>query len=298
MNDKLIFHSNRYNGGHNKEAGNIFLLNGFSFSRNKFLYPFKGEITDLNIWKKTLSMEDMHKWGNCNFGSGNLVNWNEARFKLNNIEVTEVDKDQICQIKNRHMVIPFSKKMNFNETIKFCQEMGGQVAVAEDSKKLEIMVEAFLHSDERCLSRFYSGYWNRNGWKNANNDEKLKLDWNNWSSENTYYNSCAIIDTKSLKFGRKPCTQDLCPICLFEDRFPEMQLRGADIEETKHMDSQFYLVNSTHIIGKTRSSIVFQNNEWHIKTGMKSVYTTSGKMVPLGIQEWNGTEGATRTLWL
>ena len=40
-----------------------------------------------------------------------------------------------------------------------------------------------------------------------------------------------------------------------------MQLRGTDIEETKHMDSQFYLVNSTHIIGKTRSSIVFQNNE-------------------------------------
>ena len=60
-------------------------------------------------------------------------------------------------------VIPFSKKMNFNETIKFCQEMGGQVAVAEDSRKLKIIAEAFLHSDEFCLSRFYSGYWNRNG---------------------------------------------------------------------------------------------------------------------------------------
>ena len=64
-------------------------------------------------------MEDMHKWGNCNFGSGNLVNWNEARFKLNNIKVTEVDKEQICQIKDPQMVIPFSKKMNFNETIRF-----------------------------------------------------------------------------------------------------------------------------------------------------------------------------------
>ena len=69
-----------------------------------------------------------------------------------------------------------------------------------------------------------------------------------------------------------------------------MQLRGIDIEETKHMDTHFYFVNSTHIIGKTRSSIVFQNNEWHIKTGMKSVYTTSGKMVPLGIQDKNGME--------
>ena len=114
LNDKLIFHSNRYNGGHKKEAGNIFLLNGFSFSQNKFLYPFKGEITDLNIWNKTLSVEDMDKWRNCNFGTGNLVNWNEARFKLNNIQVTEVDMDQICQIKDPQMIIPFSKKMNFN----------------------------------------------------------------------------------------------------------------------------------------------------------------------------------------
>ena len=45
------------------------------------------------------------------------------------------------------------------------------------------------------------------------------------------------------------------------------------------------------MFGKTRSSIVFQNNEWHFKAGRRSVYTTSGKMIPLGIHEWNGTEG-------
>ena len=167
LNDKLIFHSNRYNnGGHKEQAGNIFLLNGFSFSRNKFLYPFRGEITDLNIWNKTLSIEDINKWGNCDFGSGNLVNWKEARFKLRNIEVTDVNMDKICQIKDPQRVIAFHEKMNFNETLKFCQKIGGKVVVAEDSKALKIMVEAFLDVDEMCLSRFYSGYWNKNGWKN------------------------------------------------------------------------------------------------------------------------------------
>ena len=67
--------------------------------------------------------------------------------------------DQICQKKDLQMVIPFSKKMNFNETVKFCQEMGGQVAVAEDSRKLKIIAEAFLHSDEFCLSRILEYKW-------------------------------------------------------------------------------------------------------------------------------------------
>ena len=150
--------------------------------------------------------------------------------------------------------------------------------------------------ETRDQEYFYSGYWNSNGWKNANNGENLN--WNNWSNEETsrYYNSCATIETKSLKFRGNKCQVELYPICYFKDGLTEMQLRGMDIEDTKDIESQFYLVNSTHMIGKTRSYIVFQNNVWHIKSGRKNVFTISGKMVPLGVKEWNKTKGNVRLI--
>lgn len=296
LNNKLIYQSENYDGVHKKGTGNVFLFNGYSYSYGKFVFPFQGEITDVNIWNKTLTKKGMDKWKNCQpgeFGFGNLVNWNEARFKFTNIETTELDMHKICKIKDPEQFITFKQKMDFNETKKFCQKMGGQVAVAENPEKLTKMADAFklMNFETMIPYNFYSGHWNINGWKNANNGEKLN--WNNWSNEETnrYFNSCATIETKSLKFKGNKCQLKLYPICHFHDELTELQLRGMDIEETKDIESQFYLVNSTHMIGKSRSSIVFQNNVWQIRTSRKTVFTTSGKMVPLGIKEWNGTQG-------
>ena len=299
LNNKLIYQSETYDGVHRKGTGNLFLLNGYSYRYEKFVYPFQGEVTDVNIWNKTLSQKDMDKWSNCQSGEpGNIVNWNEARFKFYNIETTDIHMDEICIFKDPEKFITFNQKINFNETKKFCQKMGGQVAVAENFEKLEKMVDAFRLIDFEIMDQqyFYSGYWNSNGWKNANNGENLE--WNNWSDEeiNRYYNSCATIETKSLKFRGNKCQVELYPICYFKDGLTELQLRGMDIEDTKDIESQFYLVNSTHMMGKTRSSIVYQNNVWHIKSGRKNVFTTSGKTVPLGVKEWNGTKGKVRMI--
>ena len=100
------------------------------------------------------------------------------------------------------------------------------------------------------------------------------------------------MDAESLKFQGSLCQVELCPICFFEGGLTAIQLRGMSIEQTKDIESQYYLVNSTHLIGKTRSSIIFENSEWHIKTsGRKTVLTTGGDMLPLGVKEWIGTPG-------
>ena len=293
LNNKLIYFTKSYDGAHRKETGNIFLLNGFSPSRNRFIYPFQGEVTDVNIWNKTLTADDVKKFSNCHSGSGNLVSWDKARINLNNVEVIELNKAAICKIKDQKKFISFAQKMNFNESVKFCQKLDGQIAVADNSEYLKMMVEAFHQIDCKslCFSNIYSGYWNSDGWKNANNGEKL--DWNNWSKGaiNAYYNSCATIDIKSLQFSRSTCKADLYPICFFEDGLKEMQLRGMDIENTREIDSQFYLVNSTHMIGKTKSFIFFQNNSWHIRTGIKNIFTYRGMELPLGINNWTGAKG-------
>ena len=295
LNNKLIYDELSYDGAHRKETGNIFLLNGFSPSRNRFIYPFQGEVTDVNIWNKTLTDDDVKKFSNCHSGSGNLVSWDKARINLNSVEVIKFNEADICKIKDQRKFISFAPKMNFNESVKFCQKLGGKIAVADNSENLNMMVEAFHQIDCKslCFYNIYSGYWNSGGWKNANNGEKL--DWNNWSNGtiniNAYYNSCATIDIKSLQFNRNTCKVPMYPICFFEDGLREMQLRGMDIDNTREIDSQFYLVNSTHMIGKTRSFIFLQNNSWHIRTGNKSVFTFGNKKLPLGINDWTGAEG-------
>ena len=294
LNKKLIFHSTNYDGAHKEGAENIFLLNGYSPSRGKFLYPFQGEVTDLNIWNKTLGTDVMGNWINClSEESGNVIDWNMAILRLTHVEILNFDKDKICNKKDPSGLIAFAIKMDFFETLKFCKKLGGEVAVANNLEKLQAMVDAFKQSYDgsKCLSKFYSGYRNKNGWRNSNTGEIL--DWNNWSKNpNKYYNSCASIDTESLKFQGSLCQVELCPICFFEGGLTEIQLRGMSIEQTKDIESQYYLVNSTHLIGKTRSSIIFENSEWHIKTsGRKTVLTTGGDMLPLGVKEWIGTPG-------
>ena len=99
INEETVFESHQYDGYHKKSMGNIKLLNGFSHTEDLFFFPFKGEVTDVNIWNKTIGVTELGKWSKCeNREPGNIIDWMMADLDFNEtkIEVKEVEEEEVC----------------------------------------------------------------------------------------------------------------------------------------------------------------------------------------------------------
>ena len=53
----------------------------------------------------------------------------------------------------------FNEKMNFIETVKFCEKIGGEIAVAEDFETLQIIQDSLsdFRGERVCPSLLYTG---------------------------------------------------------------------------------------------------------------------------------------------
>ena len=59
------------------------------------------------------------------------------------------------------------------------------------------------------------------------------------------------------------------------------------MEETSKIDSTYYLVNSTHLIGKSRSVIAKIGDDWRVSTWRgENIYQIKSEVLPTGIREW------------
>ena len=66
-----------------------------------------------------------------------------------------------------------------------------------------------------------------------------------------------------------------------------MKLRGMSLEDTSKIDSTYYLVNSTHLIGKSRSVIAKTGDDWRVSTWRgENIYQIKSEGLPTGIREW------------
>ena len=292
LNDEPVSVSDQYDGVHQTVSGNLFLLNGFSFTENQFVYPFQAEITDIQIWGKTLTTKEMSRWRSCDSDEpGDFLNWQEAEISTDEkIQISEMNRDELCKVNNNlTKFIAFPTKMQFDQSLKYCVNLGGQIAVAWDIDNIQAMKKSREDTDnDDCTESFFSGFWNKGGWRDANNG--VHLTWDNWSEIKSSYNDCAIVDEK-LKFKKYPCQSELCPICLFSNWPSELQLRGMSLKQTDTLDTGYYLMNSSHLIGKSRSTLRNINNIWALSTiDGEVVFSKNGREMPLGINNW--TKGA------
>ena len=288
LNDEAVQISHHYDGIHQNEPGNLFLLNGFSFTENLFVYPFQAEITDVHIWDKTLSVGEIRTWSTCESNQqGTFLKWDEADISIDErIQTSEISKDELCKVTDSAKYLTFTTKMPFHHSIKYCANLGGQIAVAKDFEHLKKMKDSRgKNMNDGCPESFFSGFENNNGWRDADNGDELS--WDNWSEIKSSYNGCAVVD-KEMKFKKDICTMELCPICHFNNWPSELQLRGMSLSETDTIDTGYYLINSSHLIGKSRSFLKNTQSKWALSTiEGKLVFSKSGLEIPLGINNWN-----------
>ena len=122
-------------------------------------------MTDIHIWKRTLDHAEMVKWKLCKSDLvGDVIDWNKAEtIETGDIETEEIDKAQTCDFSKEEQFLAFEQNLDFSQIMKFCNNLGGEVAVANDEEtllKMQRSVE-YLRSNNLCDNVVYGGFINK-----------------------------------------------------------------------------------------------------------------------------------------
>ena len=294
VNEEIIFESDEYCGTHLSYDRNVIILNGFSSHGKYFRYPFNGAITDVNIWDKILNEKEVSNWSKCIWkGSGNVLDWTKATFQMSHkINIMEVQKSELCKATKSATYIAFVDRLQYKESIQFCKNIGGEVAVAKDEHNIEQMKISMkklpgIDGKEDCPNYVFSGYLVKDGqYKSAISDEPLNFTY----ASNTVdvFDECLSLNLQNGTLLPGLCYTKPCSICVFKDWPVEFQLRGIKIEILdNYIDSHYYMINSSHIIGKSKSQIIRTKNGWNIMDGKRNVhFSNENKTFPMGVKPW------------
>ena len=161
INNAMVFQLNNTTFKRKVTKENIILLNAFSSSYYDFIYPYDGSVTDMNIWGHSFGTKEIQEWSDCfNVTPGDFLSWEKAKFKFHgDIQTIEINQDEVCLKKNSNKYMAFNEKMNFIETVKFCEKIGGEIAVAEDFNTLKIIQDSLsdFRGQRLCTSTLYTG---------------------------------------------------------------------------------------------------------------------------------------------
>ena len=108
--------------------------------------PLVGYLTDLQIWEKALSYEEMVKITTCQaYPTGDLIPWNveywdwpaKGNITEDFIQIVDVDSSQFCPKPSRYLFFPGRNAANFESMAGFCKMFGGTVANITTKSQLE-----------------------------------------------------------------------------------------------------------------------------------------------------------------
>lgn len=99
---------------------------------------FTGQITDLHIWSRILSPEEIAKYSECQTvdQGGDVLNWNTVDWYMRNLEVHEVDLESLCH-QDDSFTKAFGKSRTFEESLNLCTAFGGKLATIKDDKEFD-----------------------------------------------------------------------------------------------------------------------------------------------------------------
>ena len=67
---------------------------------NRQLYPYEpshGKVTDLNVWRRILSDQEISDWQQCGAKPGEVViSWEEAELRVEGLETRSLDRSDTC----------------------------------------------------------------------------------------------------------------------------------------------------------------------------------------------------------
>ena len=118
-----------------------------------------GAITDVNVWNRSLSDDEVEDFLSCSGLEGNYQAWSTDKFPYQRALVEEgADMGEICPLSTKTLILGNSRiKRDLQETTQFCSEaLNGRMAVGEARGEVEAML-AENRLDGSC-QYFYLGF--------------------------------------------------------------------------------------------------------------------------------------------
>ena len=292
INEEMVFNQTDYKENHRKVNGtNLVLMN------DREERPMQGMVTDLHVWKKVLTRTEISDWSSCRSSElGDVVSWNSAELNITDLNSEEMDRATICPTNKslEETFIAFDMRQTFDETVRFCKDLGGEIAVSVDQETLAIMTEVHNATCSDGQGYFYGGYSDQEEeghWVSAVTG--TAVNWDDWDEKQpTNYTNydCVEISSGYDKLLAFHCSVPYCPICQVWE-MKTFQLRGVCLES--QVDKYFLMVNSTYFSGYTRSDLVFSttSQRWQIilknnQTLVLAYLKAEDSLFPLGLQPW------------
>ena len=189
---------------------------------------FVGDITELNIWNKTLDETEILNMGLCKtFPKGNVVSWNLDNFLLNQVEKHEISSlEELC--KERENIIVFPSKRSWPEAWTLCKAHGGIIFTPQNDEENKHLMNLLTPYESQCLDPVSGNLaWlgirarNRVWYRMGKNNEIRVVNYTNWrSSQAPFFPNydCGFIQTGGIWNSDSSlvnCNKDLrlCTAC-------------------------------------------------------------------------------------
>ena len=94
---------------------------------------FNGELSEMNLWDRVLSDEEIASIGQCQKeGTGNVLAWKRKWFKNHNVYIDmNFETDNFCKEEKKYLVFP--KRVSLYMAKNFCHAHGGHLAAPQSS---------------------------------------------------------------------------------------------------------------------------------------------------------------------
>ena len=264
INGEKVYETRNLTTSHKKDSSNVFLMNMKAGTEQTY-----GAVTDLNIWDRALSDEELHSWSRCKLeDGGNVINWTNASLRVVGYKKVKKQRTEICQQPQEDSAVDyvsFEILLGYQETKSFCRKLGGEMAVTTEDLggALDKMIGAAKRVDQkkcrpdygREFGWFFSGHDDikqKGKWVSESQLE-ASLDWEPGYPTGHLFYDCAMFNLKTKEYQDHSCIWKLCPICKLKMKSLRFQLGGVCRESA--VDRYYVTGEQFNLIGYMQTRI-------------------------------------------
>jgi len=285
---------------------------------------FTGQISDLNIWNRSLSQEEILEYSaSCDFDFVQKSNPGILLWSLANITIQGTDAEkatiprkhlchQVNDSKSNTNIVLFPRSLKYVIYYQQCKNLNGEMFYPQSVKDIQILLENIGSSlvNNACTGKFWVPFvrseTHDSGWiyvskKHQDEDHSFST----WMKANLIdsntKNQCMYFDITDKQFKSTECstTEYFCSFCEIKESRHVFNLHSDCTDSETEMDTVYFFVPQnpgyyfSGVLGYTNIETT-ENCEWKV-TNVRDSMNASAEMAghdglgcyPFGIQTWS-----------